>query len=719
MAARLDEIRLEQSALKDEHFDTSGGEPAYRDAFQSYGIDVDKLEPREAADRIRGSLIQDRLLAALDDWLRVKGLWRLAGKGRLLAIADQVDADPWRQRFRDAYRRGDAKAARELARNQEVLSQKPATVELLANILSANSDEALAIDLLRRAQQRHPTDFWIYERLGRKLMSSKPAEAVGFYRAAAALRPESPGVHINLGRALHLEKKFAEAEAEYRRAMVLKADYVMPHHNLGNVLREQGKLAEAEAEYRTVVQMQPGHYHAHDALALVLLEQGREKEAEAEIQVALRLKPAGGDFWYSWGMRYARTKHWNRAAAAFEKTTVLTPDDHWSWNFRALVNLQMGNREEYRRVCTTMLTRLGDTRDPQAADRIVYACVAAPDAVPDPARLIPLAEVAATAWQGNGRILAAALYRGGRFEEALRKFTELRTESTNDPWETCFLAMTYHRLGRPEDGGRRLDHLLAWRESLRNLPKDAPPSMPWHTAIEMSQLVAEAEQVLGMAGLAQAYAHAERGEWDQAAAEFAKVLEPRLPDDSFRWFEYAFVLWQRRDDDGYRKLCARAHARYGDSTDYFKIATLAHTCAVARGALDDPAAVIRLAERRLTASPPDTNHLFWARHVLALARLRAGKFAEVVEGLREEQLGGLGDGYHIRNWFLLAIAHHRLGHTEEARRWFEQGDRWIREKNRNRADRPVRYAPSGFSWSDWLGFQLHRREAEEVLTEKN
>jgi serine/threonine protein kinase/Flp pilus assembly protein TadD len=721
MAARLDEIRLEQSAVKDEHFDTGGADHAYHEAFQSHGIDVVSLESQEATDRIRASLIQDRLLAALDDWIRVKSIWRLPGKERLVTIAQEVDADSWRKRFRDAYSRRDKNAIRTLARNPEVLTQRPATVVLLASILSDSSEVALAIDVLRRAQQRHPSDFWIYENLGRYLMNANPPgprEAVGFYRAAAALRPESPGVHINLGNVLRKEEKLAEAEAEFRRAIVLKADYAMPHFNLGNVLRDRRRLAEAEAEYRTLVQMRPDHFKGHDALALVLLEQGREKEADTEIQVGLRLKPADGDFWYAWGMRYARTKHWDQAAAAFEKTTVLKPDDPWSWNLRAVVNLQMGNREEYRRVCTAMLARLGDTRDPQAADRIVYACVAAPDAVPDPVRLIPLAEVASTAWQGNGRILAAALYRAGRFEEALRKFTELRTESTNDPWETCFLAMTYHRLGRPEDGGRRLDAVLGWRESIRHLPKDSPPSMPWHTAIEMSQLVAEAEQVLGMTGLAQAYAHAERGEWDKAAPEFAKVFESSLHDDAFRWFEYAYILLQMRDLDGYRKLCARVHEQFRDSTDYFKIATLAHTCAMAPDALDDAATVVRLAERRLAASPPETNHLFWARHVLTLALLRSGKLEEVVKSLREEQLGGPGDGYHIRNWFVLAIAHHRLGHADEARQWFEQGARWLKEKDRVRPASPARYAPSGFSWSDWLALQIHRREAEEVLTKK-
>jgi hypothetical protein len=69
MSARLDEVRLEQSAVKDEHFDTGGADPAYREAFRTYGIDVENLDLQEAADRVQASLVRDRLLSALDDWV--------------------------------------------------------------------------------------------------------------------------------------------------------------------------------------------------------------------------------------------------------------------------------------------------------------------------------------------------------------------------------------------------------------------------------------------------------------------------------------------------------------------------------------------------------------------------------------------------------------------------------------------------------------------------
>ena len=59
--------------------------------------------------------------------------------------------------------------------------------------------------MLRRAQQKYPADFWVNYHLGMALQTLTPPkleEAVRFLTAALALRPESVGVHLNLGNAL-------------------------------------------------------------------------------------------------------------------------------------------------------------------------------------------------------------------------------------------------------------------------------------------------------------------------------------------------------------------------------------------------------------------------------------------------------------------------------------------------------------------------------------
>src|SRR5207245_5397784 len=93
MLERLEEARLANAVVKDNHFDAAAADPAYAQAFRGYGIDVDALSVLEAAAQIRPRAIGLNLAAALDDWAYA----RKAAKGddwkRLLAVAREVDPD--------------------------------------------------------------------------------------------------------------------------------------------------------------------------------------------------------------------------------------------------------------------------------------------------------------------------------------------------------------------------------------------------------------------------------------------------------------------------------------------------------------------------------------------------------------------------------------------------------------------------------------------------
>ena len=70
-------------------------------------------------------------------------------------------------------------------------------------------------------------------------------------------------------------------------------------------------------------------------------------------------------------------------------------------------------------------------------------------------------------------------------------------------------------------------------------------------------------------------------------------------------------------------------------------------------------------------------------------------------------------------WFFLAMAHHRLGHADEARRWLEKATQATEEALKPPAEPPGKSAePSGAIPPDWkrkLTLQLLRREAEEQI----
>jgi tetratricopeptide (TPR) repeat protein len=104
------------------------------------------------------------------------------------------------------------------------------------------------VELLRRAQRQYPADFWVNHNLGVVLQEVSPPqreEAVRFLTAAVALRPESPGVHLNLGNALRDTGQGDEAIACCQKAIVLDPKIVNAYKSLGWALKEKDQLDEA------------------------------------------------------------------------------------------------------------------------------------------------------------------------------------------------------------------------------------------------------------------------------------------------------------------------------------------------------------------------------------------------------------------------------------------------------------------------------------------
>jgi uncharacterized protein HemY len=68
-----------------------------------------------------------------------------------------------------------------------------------------------------------------------------------------------------------------------------------------------------------------------------------------------------------------------------------------------------------------------------------------------------------------------------------------------------------------------------------------------------------------------------------------------------------------------------------------------------------------------------------ALNTLGVVQYRAGRYAEAIETLKRSLTAGQG---HSDAWdlFFLAMAHHRLGHREQARACFERGMSWMHDQ---------------------------------------
>ena len=107
--------------------------------------------------------------------------------------------------LRDALQRADSKAMNNLLTSAEDEDLLPSTLSMMGFSQSKQvtvTGERAAV-LLQRAQQRHPADFWINHDLAIllhvHLQPPQLEEAIRYFMIAVALRPHSPGVHLNLG----------------------------------------------------------------------------------------------------------------------------------------------------------------------------------------------------------------------------------------------------------------------------------------------------------------------------------------------------------------------------------------------------------------------------------------------------------------------------------------------------------------------------------------
>ncbi len=200
---------------------------------------------------------------------------------------------------------------------------------LLAKKLGQQDEQAEP--LLRAAQGQHPEDFWLNYALGEALRERKPAEAVGFYRAALAMRPTAAEVHLEVSVALERQGQVDEAIRACRKALELEPTDGRYHYYLGSCLRARGRLDEAMAEFRRAIELDPTGAPAHYGLGVCLYVQRRLDEAMAEYRRAIQLDPGGSPAHCSLGMCCQDKGQLDEAMAEYRRAIELDPKAAIFW----------------------------------------------------------------------------------------------------------------------------------------------------------------------------------------------------------------------------------------------------------------------------------------------------------------------------------------------------------------------------------------------------
>jgi tetratricopeptide (TPR) repeat protein/serine/threonine protein kinase len=713
MITRLQDIRLEKVKLKDERLDFLRADPAYGAAFRDYGLDLEALDPDEAGARIRASSIKDHLVAALDDWVLSKPRAKAAGWERLLAVARRADDDSWRNRFREALQRGDKKAMEDLARSPDILRQPPATVGLAAGMLAYAGKRPLAIQVLQQAQQRHPDDFWTNFDLARLMhRSGQAGEAVGFYRVAVALRPDSAGAHCNLGVALLARRKHAEAEAACREAIRLQADFAMAHNNLGVVLEDKGDPEGALAAYRKAIALRPQAALPHANLGKILMNhQGKYAEAEAELREALHIEPKFALPYHYLGNLLHNQKDFEGAVAAYRKAIHLSPKHpgvHKNLGnalmaqhkpaeaaaaFRQAIYLQPEDGDAH---WSLGLALLGQNQWAESAAAFREAI-----------RLLPKEA-------GAHMNLGVALRRQGRHAEAEDEYREaIRLAPTSAPAHTN-LGLALAAQGKQDaaeaafreairldpgyaQGHGGLAELLAqqgkhtqaedeFRVALRLQPNNADTHYNLGVFLyrrgKMSEAEAEYREALRLnpdrlndyINLGDFLAWLGRG--DEALAYFRQALQHK-PDFSLARTRLGLGLAnQGRLEEAAAAFDEAVRHNPKEVSFYSSQADWQTTHPELR--LRDPGQTVALARKAVQLTPQAHSAPAWL--TLGRAYYQAGDWKECVAALEKScELQTSPKGGDAGQWSFLAMAHWQLGDKETARQWFDKASQYLEE----------------------------------------
>ena len=217
---------------------------------------------------------------------------RIEQRDKLFEIANAADENSWRIKLRTVLFDNNVEQLLQLAQNEESQELSPELASWVGSALREANKYDLAVEILTREQQAHPGDFWINYELSTCLKHKfEPEAALGYARAALAVRPESTTAQWALVSALDDAGQSEEAIGQFKRMLARSEMTAEECVRLSLQLYFRGRYDQAELTIRKGLVVDPKNAKAHDVLGRVLINQGRFDEALAAVQKSLALDP--------------------------------------------------------------------------------------------------------------------------------------------------------------------------------------------------------------------------------------------------------------------------------------------------------------------------------------------------------------------------------------------------------------------------------------------
>jgi tetratricopeptide (TPR) repeat protein len=449
-------------------------------------------------------------------------------------------------------------------------------------------------------------------------------------------------------------------------------------------------------------------------LAAELAQQEKDTaEYSQSLERELAHNPKNADAWFNRGWLHACRGRWREALADHSRAAELAPHDGAIWLSRSVAHAQLGDLD---RAALAYTEAVAGARVIRLHSRAQWSDQdhKAPSAhlghwqvvANHLDRVFGAGEPAWWVWRGRG-LAAAAL---GRWSPALAHFDRAAALKPDDPdvwhgtarslaevgqWRAAGTACATAAKLRATDG----DMWYLWGIAERVARNHDRAAACYTKALALHF---DGWAVWTFRGLARA----EQGRWQEACDDLTRAAGlPGVPVWAIHYL--ALLRFQLGDQAGYRNACAQMLRRLAKEPEFDSAVWVASGATLAADSGADLTPLVRVLELEAARQPDNCN----THHRLGPVYCRTGRFADAVRELdravaihARSKLDGLTQDY-----LFLALAHARLGQTEQARQYLGKASAQM-------VVQTVKgLGTSAAPWHTRLENALLKREVEELL----
>jgi serine/threonine-protein kinase len=482
LAGRLDAVRLARAVGTAYAPDWKRSMAEYEAVFRDAGVARPHEDPETVAARIRALHVRAVVVDALDDWALC--VWRSDRKLLiwLRDVAERSDPDPakWRNRARVAKSQPtEATVAEAEAGARASVRCDPLVLEVAKDLIHLSKNP---IPFLTHVQTAHPGDLYANLALAEELyLRGRSPEAVRYYQAALAVRPNAPAVCYQLGMVVSEIGRHDEAVEVLRRAV--KLDLASVEYRIGLVrgLLAAGRTNEALEEAQRGLREIPetarsnaivgkadsrnvqGAARLHAAFGAALAAAGRGADAITEYKRATALEPALREAFEPLQDLLVRNGRLEELRTAWRAALAGRQVLHTEHDGYAELCLFLGHEDDYRSERRTLLVTFANRPGSGIPEGTASACLLLPAEGNELLQAVTLADrVAALDRAEAGASYSyhqfaggLADYRRGRFD---RTITVMRGDAAEvlGPAPRLVLAMALHQSGQVDEARKTL-----------------------------------------------------------------------------------------------------------------------------------------------------------------------------------------------------------------------------------------------------------------------